>query len=564
MAVFDTSDLSQTATSSVTPKQGVADKSSLIQYETASQVLGLGLKVTDNILKKNAADAAAANKNAFATQQLDIASAVERGDISAAEGRRKMRVNATRAMAAGMNFDDLKEVQGGIMSTSGFGKVVAEGTQEEQDYVKLVSAAKDAGFIPANATEQQTKEGLEMWQKGEKAKNVLAVNNSELQFKTGKINLETKIRQNDSRIAVGELGQTYYYSLNNRMRDIMKGLESNQYTQEEALTLIEQASGPMKDMLSSVGAESGDVLSNMTDPIESMVTRYKDAVTGKIGLDVLKNEIDKNMTIQTALITADPDTAKAAAISKLFHGAISIRPEIEVQALKHITRNTNSGGSGKTADLFPGSDQERLEVAQVFDFMRDNIKDVNKSLDPELHTKNMSQQMESIVQGVVDHSGSIKSVKEYNQMVEFLSSPEVGAFTEKTGGVDANIASEAKIVLKEQYENVVVPLLRDEYEGSNLTGAVEINGNTKVNPSATEVVEPVFTGAGVSFQPKEGVRLGRGAMQSLRTLNKRVTPQLNRMIRMGAHLDGNRNYKAVYEQNYLGIFGQELENDEAE
>jgi len=90
MGAFDTSDVSAQGASAVTPKEG------------AGKLLSFGL---DTYQKDQAGKAQAANSaatNAFATQQLDIADAVAQGSISSAEGQRRMRVNSTRALSAGM------------------------------------------------------------------------------------------------------------------------------------------------------------------------------------------------------------------------------------------------------------------------------------------------------------------------------------------------------------------------------------------------------------------------------------------------------------------------------
>lgn len=563
MAVFDTSNVGQIGQTAVSPTSGVADKSSLIGQKTVGNLIGLGVDIAQDVTARRAQAAVNAGKNSFAQQQLVISDAVERGELSSQEGRRKMRQNVTQALAAGMSFDDLKEVQSGIMSTAGFGKVVAEGTQEEQDRIKFESDAVDAGYVTATMTPVQRDEAVEMYRTNLVAREQLKDSTAQLGFQSAQLDYQRKIRRNNAELAVGNLGATQYYKLNNEFSDVATGVADGTYTKEQGLQLMREKLAPTISTLNQVGAESGEVLTNMSQPILDMAQRYEDQITGKISMEVLKAEIDKNQTVQTAMILSNPRVSRAAATSKIFGHAIAIRPEIEAVAIEAITMNTNSEGTGKTADLFPADQQDAKTVGQYFDFMKDNIKQMDKSLEPEAHKINMDQQVQSILEGVGDHSGGVKNIKEYNQTIEFLASPEMGAYVSQTGGVPAEAADDAKLVIRTQYEDVVIPMLREEYETSSLGGAVEVNGETAVNARTEDLIEPVFTGAGVSFQPKEGVRLGRGATQALRSLNAKVTPSLNRFIRMTAHLNGNRDYKKAYEDNYLGIFGVEL-NDQAE
>jgi hypothetical protein len=74
--------------------------------------------------------------------------------------------------------------------------------------------------------------------------------------------------------------------------------------------------------------------------------------------------------------------------------------------------------------------------------------------------------------------------------------------------------------------------------------------------SVEERIKPVFTGSGITFMPRDGS--DAKTKMKAQELNKKVAPVVNRFIRMGAHLQGNQNYKQVYESQYAAIFGSEL------
>ena len=160
MGVFDTSNVNQQWGTAVSPAAGVADKSTLAGFETASSLLSLGLNISQDAQAKKKQEAISSATNSFAQQQLNVANAIDRGELSSAEGRRRMRTNASKALASGLDFKAVKEVQSGLVSTAGLGKVAAEGTEQEQRLIKLESDAFQAGFIPTTATPAQVESGM--------------------------------------------------------------------------------------------------------------------------------------------------------------------------------------------------------------------------------------------------------------------------------------------------------------------------------------------------------------------------------------------------------------------
>ncbi len=554
MGAFDTSDVSAQGASAVTPKQGVQDRSNLVAMEGAGKLLSFGL---DTYQKDQAGKAQAANSaatNAFATQQLDIADAVAQGSISSAEGQRRMRVNSTRALSAGMAFEDMSKTQKAIVSTSGFGKVVAEGTAEEQQRMKLTNEALGAGFIPRSANQAEQEAGVDNYLRHKKATADIALLASQQSLKGAQFDHRVKTRVDEAKVAVGSLAQSEMDKLQMIGKDIQAQVAGG-LDQVSAIQLINEAFAPTEQALQQVGGETGNVVVAVSQPILAYKQLLMDNITGKVSDEVRDRETKKLLSIQGHAIVQDPEVARAIKTAEYFRGVISISPKMNSLAVKWLTKNDKP--TGKSADLLPDSEEEELATRDYFENIKENITKAEQSQDPKAFKLAMRTQTDNILKGIVDQRGNIQKPASLNQMVEFLASPQYGTFTQANGGIDAGIAIEAKAVLDQHYEDRVLPLLRKEYESVNF-GGTDIGGMTSGN-----LVAPVYTGSGVTFQAREGIRLSLRSVDKLRALNAKTGPFLNRLVRMSAHLGGHRNYKKVFDEGYAGIFG-EVKDDKAE
>jgi hypothetical protein len=103
-------------------------------------------------------------------------------------------------------------------------------------------------------------------------------------------------------------------------------------------------------------------------------------------------------------------------------------------------------------------------------------------------------------------------------------------------------------LVKKEYDDAI-KLTRQPVQNPK-TGMID-SQETVTEASAN--IKPVFTGAGITFMAVDGS--DNATKSKAKDLNAKVAPVMNRLIRMGAHLDGNQNYREVYNNQYAAVFG---------
>jgi hypothetical protein len=582
MADFTTSYIDSAPSSPITPQQAVVDKSGLIGLDFLSRAIDAGASTTVNYLEnqrkieaQQALDSAVAD---FATTQLKLADAVDQGAMSSQEARMRMRKNYTEAIANNPALaGELAKAQKDIVKNTGFGKIVEEGTDQEQIQLAAEKEATLAGWIKPHQDRAGREQSVQAYLQFKRSQDMLAQEQARVSLETAKINQGTalynrqssriglmqKERAERSRVALGSVADAYGYKFSQDLDEIKARVDRNELSREEAVMLADQQFSVLQQATASIGADAGgDYISNLTAPMKSRYDNMRKFLTGEMSAQVLDNQNQITLGLQKANLLGDPEVAKVVATSNLLPNAsTSLLPALDKAVVGIMNKQSNP--EGKNADLTPDDDEGKRQVKAYLDILKDNMKGatggtlVNKGVaEPEIDTN-----ISNVLKSVDAYSMTVENPAEYNQIVDFLASPEFGKYTTTRGGIPADAAHNAKQVLQQQYEQQVLPLLRERYEDVKV-------GGTGVNPgprgggaqfeSAATVIKPLFTGAGVSFVVNPEFAKNTRAKLEAQSLNREVAPVLNRLIRMSAHLGGTQDYKAVYEQNYAEIFGEEL------
>jgi hypothetical protein len=587
MADFTTSYIDSAPSSPITPQQAVVDKSGLIGLDFLSRAIDAGASTTVNYLEnqrkieaQQALDSAVAD---FATTQLKLADAVDQGAMSSQEARMRMRKNYTEAIANNPALaGELAKAQKDIVKNTGFGKIVEEGTDQEQIQLAAEKEATLAGWIKPHQDRAGREQSVQAYLQFKRSQDMLAQEQARVSLETAKINQGTalynrqssriglmqKERAERSRVALGSVADAYGYKFSQDLDEIKARVDRNELSREEAVMLADQQFSVLQQATASIGADAGgDYISNLTAPMKSRYDNMRKFLTGEMSAQVLDNQNQITLGLQKANLLGDPEVAKVVATSNLLPNAsTSLLPALDKAVVGIMNKQSNP--EGKNADLTPDDDEGKRQVKAYLDILKDNMKGatggtlVNKGVaEPEIDTN-----ISNVLKSVDAYSMTVENPAEYNQIVDFLASPEFGKYTTTRGGIPADAAHNAKQVLQQQYEQQVLPLLRNRYEDVKV-------GGTGVNPgprgggaqfeSAATVIKPLFTGAGVSFVVNPEFAKNTRAKLEAQSLNREVAPVLNRLIRMSAHLGGTQDYKAVYEQNYAEIFGEELPQGDA-
>lgn len=587
MADFTTSYIDSAPNSPMSPQQPIVDKSSLIGLDFLSRVVDSGASITAEYLENKRKEEKQAFLDSavseFATRQLKLADAVDQGAMGSQEARMRMRKNYTEAIANNPALaGELAKAQKDIVKNTGFGTIVEEGTEQEQIQLAAEKEATLAGWIKPHQDRAGREMATQAYLQFKRSQDMLAQEQARVSLETAKINQGTalynrqssriglmqKERAERSRVALGSVADAYNFKFSQDLAEIKARVDRNEISREDAILLADQQFAVVQQATASIGADAGgDYISNLTSPMKTRYENMRKFLTGEMSAQVLENQNEITLGLQKSMLLGDPEVAKVVATSNLLPNAsTSLLPALDKAVVGIMTKNSNP--EGKNADLMPDDDNGKKQVETYLNILKDNMRGatsgtlVNKGVaEAEIDTN-----LTNVLKSVDAYSMTVEKPAEYNQIVDFLASPEFGKYTTVRGGIPADAAHNAKQVLQQQYEQQVLPLLRDRYEEVKV-------GGTGVNPgprgggaqfeSAASIIKPLFTGAGVSFVVNPEFSKNTRAKLEAQSLNREVAPILNKLIRMSAHLGGTQDYKAVYEQNYAEIFGEELPQGDA-
>lgn len=562
-------DFGDTQLEQVTPRGGeyggVSDRSGSILVKNLAQTADF---ITEGLTSM--AESRSRRKNdavleGFLQENLRLAEAVDQGVISSQEARMRSRAIVSRTIANNPSIaGDVLQAQGKVMSTAGLGKVVDEGTKEEQRKNAQIDAAWSAGFITDGGSSE---EGLYQYLQYTQAQRELKAQKDALELvskkqsvRTGEIDLVYKEAQLKTRQALASGGSAYNWKFNNDIKDIQSRLSANQITPEQAVQELDGKWGVVQATINALGADAGgEYVSNLTSPMQFSYQVARDAFTGKTSLDVMNNTIEKSIALSKQNLIGDPKVAKAIALSEMLRnlgpGAIGHFNKMAIDIL-----SDNSVETGRPGDTTYTDSEKRQATQSYFKGVKDNIKSIDSTTGDKVKLKTeISTNVNNIVKGVNVYQSAVENPTEYNETVDFLASPEMGQYVNSGLGFDKDAGEKAKQVLQQQYGDVVLPLIEKSYQDATaLVGTRRVgNDSPAMTVDSAEVeslIEPVFQGSGITFRLREGASDQGTANGHIRQLNKEVAPTLNRLIRMTAHLSGDTNYKAAYEAHYASLF----------
>lgn len=596
MANFDLARIQQGGGSAVTPNKPVQDDSASAIINLASNAVeGLGnLFAAQNKATLQAAEDKVSS--AFAQEQTNLAQAVESGAISSTEARTRMRKNYISYISNNPGMTDtITQLHKKVVDDSGLGKVIMEGTQQEQLQEDMFKKALNEGFGSATDSPTQQAEAIEAWtvwtqgkRSMEDTARIRSAEAQELEIKGKKlsiqgqqisnqnayINLRENQMQLQAKTALGQMFYGDYTKYQTSVNGILQGIENGSIPRQEGIVRLQQLYSERDTTLRTVGAHAGsEFVNNLAKIYETSNQLALDRASGKIELDVYKNQTERNVLAQKALITGDDQVARLVATVDLFKVAeLSQMPAI-LNTVKDVIAN-NSDPNVKV----PVNTIDHANSKDYFGFLKSTA--ATAVAKPQLMTDKGRAELDlninKTLQGLDVYQTFIDNPAEMQSTVDFLADPSVGKYMESMPGFNAEFANKAKQVVEFTYERQVMPAIEE---------ALTKYGNT---------LEPVFDGAGVSFVPRkdvmeglesqrkaavvetqkapnqiplqEGQSIALAEMQKVRNqskeANEKIAPILNKMVRMSAHLSRTRNYKQVYESLYAPrLFGEPVQTE---
>ena len=552
MANYDVSDFG--VQSPFRPQEAIVSKSAASVVDVLGQAAEYGQRKVDN-------QAAATNSTVldkFTEEQVLLADAVEQGAMTPAAARTAARANYLRYAANNPGSSpELLERNSKVLNQAGLGKVITTGTAEDQAREAVVSESIKEGW--ANPEE---------YVEHKQASRRLADAQKKLTFDSGMSKFEQDQLQAESKAAMVSLATTSIPKLRDDLTGIAAQVKGGQLSSEDAIAMIKGMEVSRIIQQSQVGAYAGSAfVSDILAPQKRILEDTVKMLDGSMDVELAEQRNKANMANAKAYWLSDPTVARIAAGTELLQHTdhLKLISKMDSSVIKKVSQLGNS--PTKSVNLTSTDESDAEDNGYVLQALKGNLKDsLNKRVTEE-QSLQIKQAVDNVLDSVDIYKGSAENAKAYNSLMDFWSSDEFARYAQT--GLNSEKAYKAKVVMQENYEDEVIPLIKEEYESVVFTGGRKERGPKAKVESATTAVEsikPQFTGAGALFVIDESVaKEDRIDLQrKVKQLNTKVAPVLNRMLRASTHLGGTKNYKATYEELYSRIFGveQEVTSDE--
>jgi hypothetical protein len=571
---------------SVTPSPGFAPQTGGGVDVGSAVVQGLGVLggLFDNFMKDRANEANQAAVTEFTQSQLALADAVEQGVLTSAQARSRMRANYLRSTTSSPSLaGDFAKIQKDIVSTAGLGKVVAEGTEEEKLYNSIRAEAVNSGWVPLSVTgtdneRQAVEDYLNFKRQGEElARSTAIINEKKARVQldssltanqAAKLDLSIKVEERKAQTALINMGGTYFNNLNQKLSDIEASFRAGNTTADEAIRLLNNEWAIVQQATAGAGAlAGGGTLNAVITPMETLKNQYTDYFKGNTSKEILNNKVDSLIGMKELMMASDPETANFIAVSRLIPNADLVTlPGVSNLVAKLLTDAENP--EGPIPNPIPANDQQKPEVKEGLNILSSNMRGVLNGEFGEDQTQidTVNTALVRMMEGVDVYRSAVDNPTKLNDIVAFVAGPTFGEFSEAQKGIPREVGQKLNDVIKTQYEDVLVPLLAEEYQKAQTfvaktpmtASAASIAAFSPENfRPVSERIVPIFEGGGVKFGLASGVwkDIPTGVSNKIESLNRTVAPKLNELIRFNAHVNGTRDYKASWEDMYARQFG---------
>ena len=569
----------------------------------------------DAIAERRQRETAAGVTEMYSQEALRLADAVDTGQMSSNVARSRMRRLYSQYIADNPGLQkEIYDVHSNILSTSGLGQVIDEGTEQEQLEAAYRKKVAEAGFITAGMNEEEQAAAVEQYRSFEISKYMLEIQAKQLEFanseleniskrigiQRGQIGLEkdrlslqrTRIGlQNDqietqtkliglqqkqasymADLMIGQMSQTFTPTFQRNVNEIITGLgeaptpEQRMLAQEKINNLWAETYGAVIQGMGP-GASTENV--NLTlAPIKFWMDKAIEVVKGERELSSLQTQSDILIQRQALGLLGDPEVKAAAALTSIMGENIALSTvftEAGVRAFKRSLEGNPPPPSSPEYPEFAALSMAVLEAA------------ANDQLESSQSVEEARINLNNLLAGI----GSVynPSAQDLDVAAEQLSSLQFGAYVDKFGlaGFDREALQGALSTFDEYYVQQVVPLIRERWQQATFR---DLSNPNKSVPSAfrpathkrdvSSSFKVSFSGSGVKFIPTgptsrttgtqyDATHMGRA---EARRLNEEVAPVLNKLIRLGSHLEGHTDYRTFFEKNYRELFETDVMREE--
>ena len=491
----------------------------------------------------------------FSQSQLALADAVDQGRISSQEARMRMRANFSEVIANNPAlFNELAKTHNTIVTTSGLGKVVQEGTAQEQRQLKLRDDALAAGFGRTDGTvsEADMAEFLEF----DRAQSQLEQMAKIQSVHSTSLTIDDKVQEAESRRALSSFAAKSIPIARNRIEALIQNFNPKSASPEELNQFqfaVNQLSSEVRALGTRIsGGRNSEYVNQLLAPFQGMADYAIDYSNGKITADQLQNRLSSMKAFaEINFLQDNEDIARAAPVFEMLKGidgaASFIRGKRVFSALQEAFDGKRMDIDGMTSEdiqnLSEATNRVNKDAVQGSQFNTEE----NLSFGAEATNK---QFLEGLARSEDLDSEQLVGV------LKHLSDPRFGAYMEENGQIMEASADRAFQAINNTYLDSIRASLFSEYQNVSIVpGAGPGPGSRARN--IQEFIEPVFGAAGIGFRVRPDVELPQGASFSelsgnlnslVRSLNRSLAPKINTVNRALAHMTRSRDYKKTWEE----------------
>lgn len=563
MSVFDTGDLAVTGGSNAPVTSGVTqDKTALIDaIGPAAQLAKQGY---DAFRQQEAKDASSSLVGDMVNKFNRIDQAVAGGKMTPSQAEVKKRALGQNAIAAGADAGAVKSVftVGTVGKEEGF---VDEKTKLEND---VIEAASSANLIRSNYTREQQLEVGNSYAAIKQSELKLQQLQREQTYSSGEIDLDIKVRKEESRREIKKIASNRTTMLGNEVKSIITEFNNLGGTAEAQAQAIQQINGIKAKLntFKSSYSEIGPEVDNYLQPMMAQLEFAEEALSGKYGTEAFNRFVNDTIAYQKAtMIRQDVRTGQLAAISQLFPTMVIDATKANV-ALNLVSKNAQAYRTKPVDILVSPEEEASIPEGQhpVKDYAKPLIEKYAKRIeqvkaikaDPEKvfqARQAMADQMNGMLNSMAKHQSA--DPKEYVQFVQVLASQDA-----------ANVQNDLMPLIDDDYKMAAKDALRNygNWAMDNISRDYDRRqiGGKPVLSVATPVIKTTSEGVQLTLEPKQGVSLSFADRKELQRIERLSRGTLVPMIKAFSHIDGRRDYGNVFKENFERLFGEKM-NDKA-
>lgn len=334
--------------------------------------------------------------------------------------------------------------------------------------------------------------------------------------------------------------------------------------EEEGMQKLLELQMKTVGVINSSASHSPQTATVWRNQFESIISGYQEMITSRGA----SGERSINRTINTAALLAaqrNPEMLELAALNPYLGdnsiSAVIASSEIASKIIGRLVSTNYQDTGVKGPNLVGSADNKGDEVA-TYAFIQEGLDSVRSGRADPAARGGYFQSANNILSMLGSKNTGEISAGDLRDVTDFMLSPEF-VYLVKEGGLSNEAAASASRVFKQVYGEAADGNIREALMKELPSIGGEGLGGRAIYPEGvrtySDVVDVTFQGGKLQFTPKKELQnlTARGNTPGIQaTIRSTLRGQedvLNRMVRVGAHLEGTTDYQKFWEENKAAL-----------